>query len=123
MTDLPESADSSTGADLGSLLGGLDMNSLLGMAQNLQEQLSTAQGQIAETEVTGSAGGGKVTITMAGDGEPRAVKIAPELVDPAEVDLLEDLILAALRDATAQVRGLQASMSPMGDLGGLMGGG
>ncbi len=106
-------------------LGGLDLGALMQQAQELQQQMAEAQERQASQVVTGSAGGGKVTVEMTGGGEFRNVTIAPEAVDPDDVELLEELVLAALRDASAQVA--EAAEQAMGgvdlpDLGGLGGG-
>jgi nucleoid-associated protein EbfC len=96
-----------------------DMNDLLRQAMAMQEQLLAAQQEAAERTVTGRAGGGLVKVTLTGGGEPSAVEIAPEAIDPAEPELLEDLVLAALRDAVHQVQQLQASAMGGFDLGAL----
>ena len=97
--------------------GGFDLSSLLDSAQ----QLMSAQQEAAESEVVGSAGGGKVEVTVTGGGEFRRVRISPDVVDPTDVTLLEDLVLAALRDAMARVNAAQAEALGGLDLGGLGG--
>lgn len=100
-----------------------DMNELLQQAMAMQQQLADAQAQAAEQVVQGDAGGGTVRITMAGSGEVLAVAIDPEVVDPADVELLEDLVLAAFRDAMAKVQDVQSqAMGSIGGLGGGLGG-
>jgi DNA-binding YbaB/EbfC family protein len=98
---------------------GFDPQSILSQAMELQEQLMAAQAGIAETSVEGTSGGGKVTITMSGDGEVTAVRIDPSVVDPAEVDLLEDLLVAAFHDAMGQCQALAQQQMNFGGLGGL----
>jgi nucleoid-associated protein EbfC len=98
-----------------------DMSQLLQQAQQMQQQLAAAQEQLAQETVTGSAGGGLVTATMTGQGELSAVTIAPEAVDPADVETLQDLVVAAVRDASRQANELTASR--MGPLAGGLGGG
>jgi nucleoid-associated protein EbfC len=100
-------------------LGGLDLNALLGQVQQMQQQMSDAQEQARAITVTGSAGGGKVTITATGTGEFTGITIDPTVVDPNEVDLLEDLVLAALRDAASQVA--QLNEQSIGNITGGMG--
>jgi nucleoid-associated protein EbfC len=105
--------------------GDLDLNALLQQAQAMQEQMMAAQEAQAQQTVSGQAGGGKVLIEMSGAGEFRSVSIAPDVVDPDDVELLEDLVLAALRDASAQVVELQQEGLgglDLGGLGGLLGG-
>jgi nucleoid-associated protein EbfC len=98
-----------------------DMSQLLKQAQQMQEQLAAAQDQLAQEEVTGSAGGGLVTATMTGQGELTTVTIAPAAIDPDDVETLQDLIVAAVRDASRQANDLTASR--MGPLAGGLGGG
>ncbi len=87
-----------------------------GLLESAQEAFS-AQAQAAAQVVQGSAGGGVVTVEMTGNGEVTSVTLAPEVVDPDEIDMLQDLIVAALRDAGLQVTDLQRQA--LGALGGL----
>ncbi len=98
-----------------------DMQQLMKQAQKMQQQLMQAQQELAEKEVTGSAGGGLVTATVTGSGEVLSVKIDPKAVDPDDVESLEDLVVAAIRDAAANAQQLQeTTMGPLaGGLGGL----
>jgi len=105
-------------------LQGLDIGSLLSQAQAMQQQLAAAQEEQASRVVTGEAAGGKVQVDMTGAGEFRAVRIDPGVVDVDEIDLLEDLLLAALRDASAKAAELQEEAmkgAGLGGLGGLLG--
>jgi DNA-binding YbaB/EbfC family protein len=97
------------------------MQQLMKQAQKMQQQLVQAQQELAEKEVTGTAGGGLVTATVTGSGEVRSIKIDPKAVDPDDVESLEDLVIAAIRDAAASAQALQEStMGPLaGGLGGL----
>ena len=97
------------------------MAQLLQQAQQMQQQLVAAQEQLAQTEVTGSAGGGLVSATMTGSGEVRAITIAPDAVDPEDLETLQDLVVAALHDAKRQADDLAATT--MGPLAGGLGGG
>jgi DNA-binding YbaB/EbfC family protein len=90
-----------------------DLGGLLESAQ----QAFSAQAQAAEQVVEGSAGGGVVTVEMTGNGEVTSVTLAPEVVDPDDIEMLQDLIVAALRDAGLQVTELQRRA--LGALGGL----
>ncbi len=72
-------------------------------AQKLQERMNEMQARLAELEVEGSAGGGLVRVVMDGKGQLRRVEIDKSLVDPEEVEILEDLILAAANDAKSKV--------------------
>jgi DNA-binding YbaB/EbfC family protein len=106
---------------------GPDLGGLLSQMQQLQQQLMDAQEAAASKVVEGSAGGGVVRVSVSGDLDFREVHIDPSVVDPADVDMLQDLILAAVRDAVARVN--EANKQAMGPLGlgggleGLLGGG
>jgi nucleoid-associated protein EbfC len=98
-----------------------DMAQLLQQAQQMQQQLVAAQQELAESEVTGTAGGGLVSATTTGAGELTALTIAPAAVDPDDVETLQDLVVAAVRDAKRAADELAAST--MGPLAGGLGGG
>ncbi len=98
--------------------GGGNMQQLMKQAQQMQRKLQEAQEEIAETEVTGSASGGLVEVTMMADKTPVAINIKPEAVDPDDVEMLEDLILAALNDAMEQADKVSKElMGPLGNTG------
>jgi DNA-binding YbaB/EbfC family protein len=90
-------------------------------AQQMQQQMVEAQAELAETELTGTAGGGLVTVTVSGAGEVKSVKIDPRAVDPEDVETLEDLVLAALHNAAEEARVLtERKLGPVtGGMGGL----
>jgi DNA-binding YbaB/EbfC family protein len=124
--ELPESG----GLDLGALLGagGLDLGSLMEQASQMQEQMAAAQAeaeaQAAATIVTGVAGGRAVEVTVTAGLDFQSVRIDPAAVDPDDVDMLQALVLAALHDAMAQVKEIQAELltgPDLPDLGGLLG--
>ena len=96
-------------------LGGFDLSELMKSAQAMQEQLMEAQAAAADEVVEGHAGGGVVKVTVTGSMEFQAVHIDPSVVDPADVEMLEDLLLAALHDAVGQVNRL--SQDAFGGLG------
>jgi nucleoid-associated protein EbfC len=102
---------------------GFDVSQLLQQAQRMQEQFMSAQQNLADAEVTGTAGGGLVSATVAGNGELVSLEIDPSVVDPEDVETLADLIVAAVRDGNAQVQRLAAEqMGGLGpDLGGALG--
>ncbi|MDH6119356.1 YbaB/EbfC family nucleoid-associated protein [Kitasatospora sp. GAS204B] len=101
-----------------------NMQQLLKQAQKMQQDLATAQQELAETKLTGSAGGGLVEATVTGSGELVALTIAPAAVDPDDTETLADLVLAAVRDANAAAQKLQADrMGPLTQGLGGMGGG
>jgi len=110
--------------DLGALLGGGaggGMPDLGGLMAQAQEMLAGAQ-QAAEEVVEGSAGGGKVKVEVDGGFNFHSVTIDPGVVDPNDVEMLNDLVLAALRDAASQLQDAQSDAMGGMDLGGLLGG-
>jgi DNA-binding YbaB/EbfC family protein len=96
-----------------------DMSALLAQAQQMQEQLMAAQQRLIDSEVIGKAGGGLVEVTVKGSGEVVAVKIDPKVVDPEDVETLQDLLVGALGDAAEQVASL--AQQQLGPLAGGMG--
>ena len=119
--------------DLSQLLGGLGgggdgeeggFGGLGGLFAQAQAAMAASQAA-AEAEVEGTAGGGVVRIRATGSGEVLSVRIAPEAVDPDDVEGLEDLVLAALRDVQASIAELHAEamggLDPSSMLGGLSG--
>ncbi|MFO1127299.1 MAG: YbaB/EbfC family nucleoid-associated protein [Rhodospirillales bacterium] len=80
-----------------------NLGQMMKQAQKLQAKVAEMQEQLASVEVTGGAGGGMLQVTMNGKGEVRKVKIDATLVDPNEVDVLEDLVAAACNDAKQKV--------------------
>ena len=100
-----------------------DMGGLLQQAQAMQEQLLAAQAQAAEQVVEGQSGGGAVKVRVTGGLDFQAVTIDPSAVDPDDVGMLEDLVLAAVNDAVAKAQEASqaATSQALGglDLGGL----
>ncbi|MEY2419079.1 MAG: nucleoid-associated protein EbfC [Actinomycetota bacterium] len=96
-----------------------DMGELLRQAQAMQQQLAEAQSAIAEQEVEGESGGGVVRITATGGMEFVSVRIDPDVLADGDVSMLEDLVLAALRDLSEKVTELNADA--LGGLSGLTG--
>ncbi len=80
-------------------MGGMNRNQMMQQARKMQEQLLAAQQKAAETEVTASTGGGMVKVTATGDMRLTNVAIDPEAVDPEDVEMLQDMVLAAVNDA------------------------
>jgi DNA-binding YbaB/EbfC family protein len=103
--------------------GGFDMNALLAQAQQMQDQMVSAQEELSSATVDGTVGDGLVTVTLTGAQELVAVKIRKGSFDPEETEDLEDLIVAAYRDAKAKVDVLTAEkLGPLaGGLGALGG--
>lgn len=102
-----------------------DMRQIMQQAQKMQEQLAKAQAELAEARFTGSAGGGMVTAVVTGGPELVEVKISPDVVDPNDIEMLEDLVVAAVRQAMEAA--VEAANSQLGgltgglDMGGLLG--
>ncbi len=91
-----------------------NLQKLMKQAQQMQKQLEAAQAALAETEVTGTAGGGLVTVIVTGAGQFRSVSIDPKVVDPEDVETLEDLVLTAITNATDEVRKItESKMGPL----------
>ncbi len=114
--------------DLGALLGGgggggmPDLGSLMEQAQQMMASAQEAAAQVVE----GSAGGGVVRVEVDGNFTFHSVTIDPSVVDPSDVELLNDLVLAALRDAASQLQDNQSDAMgglDMDGLGGMLGGG
>jgi DNA-binding YbaB/EbfC family protein len=95
------------------------MNQMLQQAQALQRKLAKAQEEIAQVEVTGTAGGGTVNAIVTGTGELTSIEIAPEAVDPDDVEMLQDLVVAAVNDGLRRARALE--QEKLGSLAGGLG--
>jgi DNA-binding YbaB/EbfC family protein len=80
-----------------------DMGKLLKQAQMMQERLAEMQARLAEKTVEATSGGGMVTAVMNGKHEVVSLKIDPEVVNPSDIEMLEDLIVAALNEARTRV--------------------
>ena len=119
--DLPDLSALAGGEDGANPLGGMDLGGLLASAQEMMAGVQAA----AEAVVEGTAGGGLVAIEVDGHFDFKSVSIDPKAIDPDDPSILEDLVLAALRDAAGQLReGQSGAMGGMdlGGLGGLLGG-
>ena len=113
----------------GGFPGGMpgNMNNLMKQAQRMQRQMEEAQKEIEEKEITASAGGGAVEVTISGKKEITKVKLSPEVVDPDDIEMLEDLIMAATNEAlhqleeysTSSMSKITGGMAGMGGLGGM----
>jgi nucleoid-associated protein EbfC len=82
----------------------MNIQQLLQMGQRMQAQMSQVQEDLNQQEINASAGGGMVTVTVDGKGQVKAVSIDPTVVDPGDVEMLEDLVLAALSEAQNKAR-------------------
>ena len=112
-------------AKRGGFPGGMpgNMNNLMKQAQKMQKQMEEQQKALEEKEFTASAGGGAVEVTMTGKKLLTKVKLDEEVVDPDDIEMLEDLIVAAVNEAYRKVEEeTSSSMSKLaGGLGGLGG--
>ena len=113
-------------AQRGGFPGGMpgNMNNLMKPAQRMQRQMEETTKELEEKEYSASAGGGAVTVTVSGKKEVLSVKLAEEVVDPDDIEMLQDLIVAATNEALRKMEEeSQAAMSKLtGGLGGLGGG-
>ena len=100
--------------------GGGNMNNLMKQAQKLQKQMEEMQKEIETKEFESSVGGGAVVVKINGKKEVSAISIKPEVVDPDDVEMLEDLILTAVNEAIKKAD--EETSSKMGKLTGGMGG-
>jgi DNA-binding YbaB/EbfC family protein len=103
-------------------MSGIDFNALFQQAQALQQEMEKAQAELAQKQVTGSSGGGMVTVTATGKGDIVKVQIDPQAVDPRDVAMLEDLVLTATNAALANARQLaqEAGSGPLAALQGMI---
>ena len=97
---------------MGGMGGG--QNAMMRQIQKLQEQMEAAQAALADETVTASVGGGAVKVTMTGDQHCKSVEISPDLLQDADSEMLQDLVLSAVNMALDQSRELQAQrMGPL----------
>ena len=115
--DLDDDLDDDADDDTGSTLQLPDLGDLFAGVQAMQQQLAEAQDAVAHQTIEGQAGGGAVKVRCTGALDFEAVTIDPSAVDPDDVTMLEDLVLAAVRDAVAKAADLNREA-----LGGLTGG-
>ncbi len=98
-----------------------NMNNLMKQAQKMQKQMEEATSKLEEKEVTATAGGGAVEVTVSGKKEVVKVKLDKEVVDPDDIEMLEDLIVAATNEALRKME--EESQSEMSKITGGLGGG
>ncbi|WP_432630679.1 YbaB/EbfC family nucleoid-associated protein [Brotaphodocola sp.] len=113
-------------AKRGGFPGGMpgNMNNLMKQAQRMQRQMEETTKELEEKQYSASAGGGAVTVTVSGKKEVLSVALSEEVVDPDDIEMLQDLIVAATNEAMRKAdEESQAMMSKLtGGLGGLGGG-
>ena len=111
-------------AKRGGFPGGMpgNMNNLMKQAQRMQRQMEESQKALEAAEYTATAGGGAVEVTVSGKKEVVKVKLAEEVVDPDDIEMLEDLIMAAINDGYAKAdKVYEEKMGKFGNMGGLGG--
>ncbi len=101
--------------------GGGGMQNLMKQAQQMQQKLAEAQNELEETVVTGTSGGGMVTVEATGKKTVTSIKIDASVCDPDDVEMLEDLVLAAINDAYAKAAEAEEKiMAPFAAMRGLL---
>ncbi len=100
--------------------GGMNMNSLMKQAKKMQEDMEKSQAELATKEFEATAGGGAISAKVSGERVIKEIKIQKEVVDPDDVEMLEDLILTCVNDALKQVDNAQASELGKFNIPGLM---
>lgn len=80
-----------------------NMSQMMKQVKKMQQQMAKAQQELEKKEVIGTAGGGVVKVTVNGQKQVKGIEISPEVVDPDDVEMLQDLVLAAIQDAMKQV--------------------
>jgi DNA-binding YbaB/EbfC family protein len=110
-------------AKRGGFPGGMpgNMNNLMKQAQKMQKQMEEAQKALQETDYEGTAGGGVVKVVVSGNKVVKSVSLAEEVVDPDDIEMLEDLIVAATNEALRAME--EDAQNKMGRLAGGLGGG
>ena len=100
------------------------MKKMMAQAQKMQQSMMKAQEELAEERIQGTAGGGMVTVTVNGQSDILGISIAPDAVDPDDVEMLEDLVMAAINDAVDKSREMakekMGGFGMPGGLGGMM---
>ncbi len=110
-------------AKRGGFPGGMpgNMNNLMKQAQKMQRQMEETTKELEEKEITATAGGGAVEVTVSGKKEITKIKLSEEVVDPDDIEMLEDLIMAAVNEAFRQME--EYSSAQMSKITGGLGGG
>lgn len=109
-------------AKKGGFPGGMpaNMGNLMKQAQKMQKQMEEAQEELENSEITATSGGGVVEVTVGGNKEIKSIKIDPDVVDPEDVETLEDLVTAAVNEAIRKME--EHSQEEMSKITGGMGG-
>lgn len=102
----------------GGMPGGMDMGSIMKQAQKMQKQMEQAQEELADKTLEVTSGGGAVKVVITGKKEIKEITISPDVVDPEDVEMLQDLIMSAVNEALRQAEEMAA-----GEMGKIMPGG
>lgn len=92
--------------------GGGNLQQLMRQAQKMQEDMTRAKKELEESEFSSSVGGGMVEVVMKGDKTMQSIKIKPEVVDPEDIEMLEDLVLSAVNDCIGQISRKEKDVLP-----------
>lgn len=92
--------------------GGGNLQQLMRQAQKMQEDMTKAKKELEESDFSSSVGGGMVEVVMKGDKTMQSIKIKPEVVDPDDVEMLEDLVLSAVNDCIGQISRKEKEVLP-----------
>ena len=110
-------------AKFGGFPGGMNIQNLMKQAQkmqaDMQAKMEAAEEELAAAEITGTSGGGMVEVTCNGHGKVSSIKIKPEIVDPDDVEMLEDLVVAAVNEAVSKANEMAKELK--GDMPGGIG--
>ena len=92
--------------------GGFNMQQLMKQAQKMQEDMEKAKQELIETQFTAKAGGGMVEVVMSGDKKIVSINLKQEIVDPDDVEMLQDLIIVAVNDCVGQIEKVEKENAP-----------
>lgn len=92
--------------------GGFNMQNLMKQAQKMQDDMQKAKEELVSSEFTAKSGGGMVEVVMTGDKKIKSVSISKEIVDPDDVEMLQDLVIAAINDAVSQIEKVEKENMP-----------
>lgn len=92
--------------------GGANLQNLMRQAQKMQEDMQKSKEEIENTDFTASAGGGMVSVVMSGNRKVKSIQIKPEVVDPDDIEMLTDLIIAGVNDALNQIEQAEKEKLP-----------
>jgi len=90
----------------GGMQGGMNMNHLMKQAQKMQKQMADMQAELAEKTLEVSSGGGAVKVVINGEKQIQSLTVAPDVVDPDDVEMLQDLVMTAVNEAVRQMEEL-----------------